>query len=285
MWRLLKRTRSTVIPKSDFLFDKVKDLEKLAPYLMPKLEGKWKIICVGLTLKELIYIQEKVIIPEDVEILFYVSQDIIARFTDRFPKVLGKDKTNKELYQELIKNLPKLISDSAAYSLYNKFQGNLKRIEESIVELIDASADSPMIEPKHVDAVSLVNNNVYAKDVLYTYLLHSDITIPKKGHIYSRYRWKNPEDMYTKLIDSIGTRFAFYAIRKQLSNLVDNKIAYMNNKECDIITSNVDVMWLSELYSSFLLYSWESLPILMENILRRERDDSLFKTKSVILAT
>lgn len=285
MWRLLKRTRSTILPKGDYLFDKVKDLEKIAPYLMPKLEGKWKIVCVGFTLKELIYVKENINIPEDVEALFYVTQDVVVRFSERFPQVLGKDKTNKEIYQELIKNLPKLITDSAAYSLYNKFQGNIQRIEESIVELIDASAGSPMIEAKHVDAVSIVNNNVYAKDVLYTYLLHNDVTIPKKGHTYSRYKWKKPEEMYNKLIDSIGVKYAFYAIRKQISNIVDGKIDYMKNKECDAITSYVDIMWLSELYGSFLLYKWECLPILMENILRREKDDSIFKGKSIILTT
>lgn len=281
MWRILKQKKNQVIPKeADYVFEKLSDFEKLVPYLYPKIDGEWSIIFLGFSLKDLLYCEEKLDIPEYVNIVAYVSKDVHDRFLARYPKYVEKEVSNHERYKEVLKSIPRIMTAKAIRELYSRFHGNIERIEEALEEIIKNNPDKETIDIKDVDSVVVESETVYAKELLYAFLIYDNELIERRGNPLSGYRWKRPWELYEKIVRSLGRDFAFYAIRKQVEYLIDEKIKYMHNEDYkEQIVEYLDTDMLAELYGSFHIYGPASLSVLLRNIGRRKRDDSLFKGK------
>lgn len=284
MWRVLGYTRGKFLKKADYTFEKLKDFEKILPYLYKKIEGSWEISLLRFDLKDILHVKEELIVPEYVHLNVYLAKDVMLKFLEKYPELKEKEKSNIEQYKELLASFPKTLTKKAISELYSRLHGNIKRIQETLQELAEKTQDKTVIDIKDINQVTIVNDTVYAKDVLYTFLLYDCEKIPKRGHKLSRYRYRyrKPWDLYEKLVSELGTEYAFYAIRKQVDNLVADKIKYMHNEEYkEFAVEYVDVYALADLYQSFHLYSYNALYVLMNEILRRKRNDSIFKDKTI----
>lgn len=281
MWRLLAINKRTVYTKADYTFEKLKDFEKVVPYLYPKIEGSWRISLIKFQLDELEHIQENINIPDYVNIYAYLSKDILEKFVEKFPDVREREKTPKEKYNEFLKDFPKMFTGKALKELYSRFHGNVAKIEEIAADLLELTQDKDVIDVSDINKIAVKEDIVYAKDVLYTFLIYDCELIPRRGHKLAGYRWKKPWELYNKLVNNLGRSYSYYAIRKQVDNLVKEKIKYMHNEEYkEEIVEYLDVYQLADLYQSFHLYTSDALFVIMDEIERRKRNDSLFKRLS-----
>lgn len=285
MWRILKQNKKQILPKNkDYVFEKLTDFERLVPYLFPKIDGDWCIVLLGFSLKDLIYCVEKIDVPEFINIQAYVTKDVQDRFLSRYPKYIEETKTNKELYKEFLKTVPKMMTAKAIRELYSRFHGNIQRIEEAMVEILSNTSEKDIIDIRDIDEVIIESESVYAKEVLYTFLLHDNELVEKRGTPLSGYRWKKPWELYAKIVRTLGTDYAFYAIRKQVEKLLDEKIKYMHNEEYkESIVEYIDTDAIAELYATFNLYGPKALYVILNNIGRRKQDDSLLKGKVITI--
>ena len=174
-----------------------------------------------------------------------------------------------------------MFTGTALKELYSRFHGNIAKIEEIAQDLLEITAEKDVIDVKDINKIAVKEEIIYAKDVLYTFLLHDCELIPKRGHRLAGYRWKRPWELYYKLIDNIGTKYAFYAMRKQVDFLVKENIKYMHNEDYkEEIVEYIDVYQLADLYQMFYLYNHNALYVIMDEIERRKHNDSLFKGQS-----
>lgn len=282
MWRLLEKKSGISYEKGDYVLEKVSDLEKLAPYLYPKIEGDWKIVLIGLSLKENIDAYTHIEIPKSVEIVSYVAKDVLQKMSVMYPELKVKQKSSRELYKDLIADIPKLMTSKALKELYNRFNGNINKIAEIVPEMVKNSEGRDVIDIKDVDAVAPRVDVVYAKDVLLAFLLSNCELIPKRGHRLSTYRWKKPNELLEKLITDLGRNYSFYAIRKQVMYLMNQKIKYMHGEDYkEIAVQFIDTYQITELVMGFQMYGSGALEVLLWNIERRVNNDSIFDGKVI----
>ena len=282
MWRILVKQKGERYETGDYVLEKIKDLEKIVPYLFPKIEGRWKIVLIGMTVKENAMAYKELDIPEYVDVISYMPKDSAIKLITQFPELEYVKKSSKELYSEIIKQLPKTITPKAMKEVFRRFHGNAEKIAEIMPEIVEHSGDQHDITIADVDAVVPILDIVYAKDVLYSFLFHSNNLISKRGHYLSKCKYGKPELLLQKLIQDLGRDYAYYAIRKQLRNLTKEKIKYMHNEEYkEKAVEYIDTYTLSELLFSFEYYGSAALEVLLYNIERRKQDDSIFKGKVI----
>lgn len=280
--RIIKYTKETTLPKADYIFEKISDFKKIAPYIKEKIEGEWLIILLKFNYKQI----EEVIsmdIPECANLHFYVTEDIKDKLSLKYPDAVEKDRSKFDIYLDYIDSINLSTDDKVIRELYTRNRGNLEEIKICVNRLKELEKEHGFIDMSILDKVIEKDEVVYAKDVIYTYLLSNNTDVPKRGSILSRYRYRNKHTMRDKLLDNISEEVAFYAIRKVLKSLYDEKINYLNAKECKEleVCKVLDYYTIAHAWLTFKMSKPSQFEICLLEIERRERNDSIF-TRTIL---
>lgn len=205
-------TRSASFVGFDYVFDKVKDFKSVRVYLLPKLQGSWKIAFIQPDIgfvRELLDTEQ----PNWIEHSLYLDKAVYALALAEYPKYATEKESAWEKYVRLIARMEVPITQHAMSELYAR----VGPAEDKLVAALNALqlecpdgiefADISKRYPKRTD--------IYPGSVVDAFLQKS------------RYRWT----LYRKLESSLGTVHAFYAIRKYVRLIMKEKADYLANKE------------------------------------------------------
>lgn len=280
--RIIKYSKEVTLPKADYIFEKLSDFKKVAPYIKRKIEGEWLIILLNFSYKQV----EEVIamdVDECANLHFYVAEDIRDKLALKYPSAIVKDKSRYDIYLEYVDSLNLTTNDKVIREIYVRNKGNLEEIKICINKLILETQDVGEITLKDLDKIIAKDDVVYAKDVVYAYLLYDIDDVPRKGSRLSKYKFLNRKDLKDKLLDNISERTAFYSCRKVLKNLYDEKVKYLNAKECKEldVCKVLDYYTIAHAWLTFKLAKPSHFEICLMEIERRKNNDSIF-TRTIL---
>ncbi len=276
--RFYQMKKKFISSDSDYVLESLSEFETLLPYLYKKIEGSWKIIFVDLKITEVRRLSSELDIPDYIDIEVYLKKDVLILFFQENPSLYNKDKSKWEQYMEVISEFPKLIDKKASSEIFKRCRGDIDQIKEILSEILLIALEEDEVTVNHVNAVILPVDTVYAKDVLFSFLLKNNNLIERRGNKYSRYKNSKPFEAYNKLEYAIGKDIAFYAMQKAAKKLYESKLAYLKNETVDDadLMSIVDIYDLSHAYLSFYLSSPKQTLAVLYSILNRSQKGNNF---------
>jgi hypothetical protein len=266
---------------NDYVFERLKEFEELLPYLYKKIKGEWKLAFVDLTIEEVRKLAKEIEIPKHVLIEVYLKKDVLMLFFRENPSFVNKEKPKWEQYMGLIAEFPKVIDKRATSEIFKRCNGDLSKIANALQELQIYAAEYDVITISHVNAILLNHDVIYARDVVLTALLCNNTSIERRGDRLSVYRNGNVFKLYTKLEYEIGKEMAFYAMRKTLGKLFNDKVNYLNNKDIkdsrnERIVEIIDIYEITQAYMSFYLSNPNQNIVVLKTIIDRRSGTDLF---------
>lgn len=243
------------VPNADYTLDKFEDLEHLLYVLTPKLSGTWKLILVDFKIKEVKEILSRDVFPDYIDCLILLPNAKLDQILLEFPKFQQKQKSNKDMYKDLVAGLTHLVEEKAMWALYNSMSGNLNKLEEALTKL-DRECENQTITMKQVKSTYEMRTVVYASEVLEAFLTHD------------RHRWFK----YRTLVNDLGEEYAYYALYKQVRKALTDKNSYLQNVDVkNSIALKVDAPFICYVYTLFVTNNnWKNLYALMLRIDNRK---------------
>lgn len=270
------------VPKGmDYLFEDYEEFMKVFPYLKyGRVDGfKWKISFIDVTIEEARILAEFGF-PDCVEASMYLKKDILRRLLQENVQLKEEKLSNYDKYKLMIQEFPLLFENKAMSELYRRASGNLENIASLLNELKMLYYDVGIIRVSHINTVIIREDRVYARDVILSLLLSNNTKVPRKGHVLSQYCYKNWRKLYDELYKELGEEIAFYALRKSVKKLYENKIKYLKNetiiKDVEIVKF-VDVCELMFAHMYFQNGNKKQTEAILRIIEGRRSDVSLFE--------
>lgn len=255
---LKEKKRHIRFPEYDYIIDKEVKLETTICNLTPKFKGRWVIILVGARLafvKDLISTKT---VPDWMEIHIYMDAKNLEKVLLDNPAMAPKKSTWKEDFDSVVATLHNLLSVDARKILFNVYRNNLPELEETLKKL-DEECATGEITKQLVQSNVNYTKVVYASQVIDAFLL----------------RQKNRWSLYEKVVHNIGMRITYYAMYKYVKTLLQEKNAYLNNKEIKHrCASKVDAPLICYAYTLFANSSdYRQLPVIMYSLENRNEDN------------
>lgn len=223
-----KYDRKKRYDKYDYVFETLKNYLSVAPYLTKRLDGEsWQVAIVDFPMKELReLLKEKD--RDHVIVDIFVKQELMEILVQENPELQKREVSKWDLFREYLDSLSLILDGKAERELYNRTGGDIEKASVIISELTKFEIKERLITVKHLNMVSVENKNVYARDVLITALVLNNELVPRKGHPLARYKYKNVLDLYEDLIATLGEKYAFRALKKSATKLLEGKIKYLD---------------------------------------------------------
>lgn len=236
--------RKSKIAEADYVLDKFEKFLSLLDVLTPKLKGTWDVTLVDPKIKEVKSLLETDIVPEFINCHILLPQAKLEIVVIDYPKLAPKDISVKDRYKEMVACLNHMIDKNAMWMLYNTIGANLTLLQESLDKL-DKECEGITITTKQVQSTFAVSKRVYASDVLAAFLRRD------------RYRWVK----LTTLTKELGDEYAYYALYKQVRNLLTDKNKYLHNEDVkNKLVDSVDAPLICYAYVLFVnSRSWRNL--------------------------
>lgn len=223
------------LPESDYVVEKQSDLEDILQVLTPKFEGRWEIIVMDAKIKYVKEVLSKDDSPDWLTIHFYLNKAKLNEVIMVHPNFAPREKTRKEVFDELVASMKHLLDESARRALFKALGSNPEELRD-VVEKLDKECKGVNISLKDVQSVVNYSKKVYASEVVNAFLL------------CERNRWK----LYEKLVRELGQEYAYNAINKYVRNLLKDKNGYLSNLEVkNRIVSKVDAPLICYAYVIF----------------------------------
>lgn len=254
MIKFLIYSRDTRILDTDYLFEDPAKFMALVPYLRPKIEGDWKIAIIEPPIKFVRQIADTEFVPEYVTLELYLEKNVAQQIMLEKPKLIVKQKTAYEKYMDLIADTKVLIDPKAAKELYRRVGTNKDKIPDYLLELSE-KAENGQVTVNMVRTHVVDERKVYASEVLLAFLARD------------RWRWKK----YNDLVEELGTRYAFYAIRKYAGKLLVDKNKYLRNEDTEIRgIDKIDAFRINQAFVLFNTTKYTELDMCMRLLENRE---------------
>lgn len=217
MIKLSIHSRDTKIYGADYIIDKVDKLDKLIPYLKPKIIGEWYIAVIEPPVPYIRELMASERIPEYVKLELFLERSTAMNIAAEHPEIKLQEKTEYEKFSETLKEQRVLAVPKVIREMYRRVGRNKDKLPDYIIQLKTLSGDNE-ITMDMVKSVVIDERVIYASQVLVEFLLGKPS------------RWKK----YDKLVLSIGERYAYYAMRKYTEKLIKDKDAYLHNKKTEV---------------------------------------------------
>lgn len=243
----------------DYRFDKLDRFQAVLPYLYPKLSGDWVIELIGVDIKEVRNILDHVKVPEYVELIIVLSQDVLAQLQLERPNLVEQKKTTWEYYNDLIAELPIYIESKAASMLYNRLPRNRTMLKQALESLVKTCEAKESITVADVKGVTLNHRVYYANQVINAFGTHD----------------KNRWSIYNTYEKDLGRRYAFYALKKYITKLLHEKNKYLHNEDYqDRNVEVIDAYSIMFLYGKFMSAKPEQLICIFSEFESRRKGDA-----------
>lgn len=279
--RLLKISKDTRYPKSDLAFDDVKKFYDQLPYLYPKIQGQWIILIVEPKPKEIEELFEGGLVPDYLDVRVYARPDVVSSFVAKYPKFAIVEKSKWEAFNDILADLDRVIEDKAAKALYRRCHGSTEMILERLEEIKKNTVGA--ITFADVDKYVLEDKVIYARDVMFSIWVSCREDIPRKGHILSRYVYMNPDKTADSFVSNLGTKYAFYALRKYIRRAYKDKLRFLDGKDPKdrVLCECIDVDTCTHAYAAFELSNPDQLYVVLE-ALKGRREDARILTNTLL---
>lgn len=239
----------------DYVFEDVKKFEEVLPFLFPKLEGEWNILLVEPKPACIRTYLDTSVIPSYIHLLISVDKNQLEQLYLERPNLVEKERTNWDVYMDLIKEFPVPMDDKAMREIYYRTGPKEENLRAALNELCDYTTITMKEVNKHFAPV----NRVYANQVMRAFLVG---------------RYRQAWAMLSMLEREIGSTVAFYAMRKSIRRLFAEKCRYLQNESIkDTLVERVDgytiilMYWLFEgatspeqLYPILLMFERRQTP-------------------------
>ena len=232
---ILEFKRKEFTGGKDYTFESYSDFMKVYPYLLPKLEGEWDIAYIAENLTSVEELKANVA-QSWIHIAVYLDKDLYAAYYTKYPSEKKEVLSNKDVCLKIIAESNLLIDPDATKELLYRVRNEPKTLRMMLVQLDDQCIDKH-ITIKDIRKYVPKNESVYAKSVV-RYFINGE-----------RYRWEYLE----KLISQLGDRYAFYAMRKAVSNLLKEKHKYLHNQDAQRGIEDLPATQIVRLYTLFTL--------------------------------
>lgn len=254
MLRLLRLSKGTVFPESDYLLDKTDGVLDLIHVLTPALNGRWLFCLVDPSIVFVDEITQMNVIPDWVDINLYAKGKKYDALATRFPGLSGQERTVRDDFEDLCASLHHPIDKSAMKQLFEAYRQSKEEVA-SAIQLLDKEVETPTISQKQIQQKISFTKRVYASSVLDAFL---------KGY---GNRW----DLYRVLCKEIGMEIAYYAMYKYARELLQNKNSYLNNQDVNkFIVRSVSAPILCYVYALFSQSNnYRQLPVILSAIENR----------------
>ena len=217
----------------DYVFEDVKKFEDVLPFLLPKLDGEWHILLVEPKPSYIRTYLDTSVIPSYIHLLITVEPNQLEQLYLERPNLVEKERTNWDVYMDLIKEFPVPMDDKAMRELY--YRAGPK--EESLRAALNELMDYPIITMREINKHFAPVTRVYANQVVRAFLLGS---------------YKKAWAMLSMLERELGSTIAFYAMRKNIRRVFAEKCKYLQNESIkDSIVEKVDGYTIILLYWLF----------------------------------
>lgn len=235
MIKIVQYKRNMKIQEADYVLDKSEKLLDILVNLTPKFEGNWEIVLLEPKIKFVKKLLEDIILPEWVNIYLYLSNKKMEAVVLEHPGLQPKAKSIREEYDTMISSLNHLIDKNAKDAILRAIGNNTTQLQETLT-LLDKECEGQKITLKQVQSTLNYSSRVYASDVLKAFMTH-DVK-----------RW----DLYYKLLHELGPQITYYALYKQVKQLLDDKYAFLHNEDVkSYIARNVDAAFICYVYTIF----------------------------------
>lgn len=257
MIKLAALNKQSKLPEADYVLDKSEKLLSLLEVLTPKFKGNWDILLIDPKIKEAKDLIDVDTVPDYVECTLYLPQAKLDIIVMDYPKLAPKQKSNKDVFKEMISGLSHMIDKNAMWLVYNTVGSNLTALQEALDKL-DKECEGTSITSKQVQSTFAVTKRVYSSDVIRAFLLKD------------RYRWLK----LSTLVSDLGTEYAYYALYKQVRELLTQKNDYLHNEDTkNSLVQLVDAPFICYAYTLFAnSSSWRNLYGVMYSIDNRNKE-------------
>jgi hypothetical protein len=248
-FRVLRK--DTKLAKSDYVFDDTDKFALILPYLKPKLNGDWAVAIVEPPIDVVRNYIRADNIPPWLNVTVYMEKGALSQLFMEFSHLSTKEPSPWEKYIELIKEFDVPMEDKAMREIYYRAGPST----ESLTEALELFRDLEFVRMPDVNKRLLPVRRVYARQVLIAFLQKD------------KYAWKK----YSQLENELGVAISFFAMRKYLRKLLNEKNAYLRNKPVtDKAVTSVDIYTIIHAYLLFETASSEKqLPSILSCIERR----------------
>lgn len=255
MIKLALLKKKSKFPEADYILDKPEMFFSLLEVLTPKFKGNWEIVLVDPKLKEVKSLIDNGI-PEYINCTIMLVQAKLDNVVMDHPTLAPKTLSPKDEYKEMISSLKHVMEDRAMWMLYNAMGPNMQLLQEALDKL-DAECEELYITVKQVQQTFAVSKRVYASDVLRAFLIHD------------RYRWFK----LNTLTKELGEEYAYYAIYKQVRELLADKNKYLHNEDVkNRLVGTVDAPLICYAYVLFAnSNSWRNLHGVLHDLEERNQ--------------
>lgn len=250
MIKLNQMSKDIKLKDVDYIIEKEAIFEKILPYLYPKISGDWHIALIEPSVDFVRRIYDADMLPDYLNIDIYMEQSQLEVILLENPKLAVIRMTVWQKYQNLIAGLDVLFEDKAVSEIYRRIGPNYQSLENAVNKLI-ANTEDGIVRIKDVRLYIEDNSRVYTSQVVRAFLTDND-----KAWTF----------FYTFERD-LGTRIAFYSIRKYLRRLLNEKNNFLLNNDFDVkLVEQVDAFSIIRMYILFEeAASYKQLvPILMK---------------------
>ena len=131
----------------DYVFEDVKKFEDVLPFLLPKLEGEWRILLVEPKLSYIRTYLDTSIIPSYLNLIITVEPNQLEHLYLERPQLVEKERTSWDIYMDLIKEFPIPMDDKAMRELYYRTGPK----EENLRAALDQLLDYPYITMREIN--------------------------------------------------------------------------------------------------------------------------------------
>ena len=212
MLEIKQHTKDLDFSAYDYVFEDVKSFEDVLPFLLPKLEGDWKVMLIEPKLTAIRAYLDTSIVPSYVALTITVDADQLSQLYLERPQLVKKEKTNWDKYLDLLKEFPVPMDDRSMRELYYRQGPKEENLKKALVILESYSVVTMREINRHFAPV----NRVFANQVMRAFLLGR-----------SKQAWR----MLNLLEQEIGSTVAFYALRKSIRRVFADKCKYLKNEE------------------------------------------------------
>lgn len=121
----------------DYVFEDVKKFEDVLPFLLPKLDGEWHILLVEPKPSYIRTYLDTSVIPSYIHLLITVEPNQLEQLYLERPNLVEKERTNWDVYMDLIKEFPVPMDDKAMRELYYRAGPKEESLRAALNELMD----------------------------------------------------------------------------------------------------------------------------------------------------
>ena len=223
------------LPKVDYVLDKPEKLSDLISNLTPKFQGTWEIILLDPKITQVNEILELDDVPKWIDGYIYVNNAKMEQILLDFPKYQPKEVSVRDAYKSMIADLKHGIDVKAADYLFEAVGRRVEDLQDALIKL-DNECEQQNITLKQVQGSFQHTKRVYASEVLEAFMTHD------------RYRWYK----FDKLTHDLGDKITYYALKKQIRLLLQNKNKYLHNEDVKSrIVEKVDAPFICYVYVLF----------------------------------